>query len=51
MNYYQQFTSIQKNESETIPFEKDLIGEISYGIGERIMFEIRSKVPKKSSRL
>lgn len=35
-----------KNESETIPFEKDLMGEISYGIGERILFEIRSKVPK-----
>ena len=35
-----------KNESEVLPFEKEVIGEVSYGIGERITYEIRTKVPK-----
>lgn len=35
-----------KNESENLPFEKEVIGDVSYGIGERITYEIRTKVPK-----
>ena len=35
-----------KNESEVLPFEKEVIGDVSYGIGERITYEIRTKVPK-----
>lgn len=35
-----------KNESENLPFEKEVIGNISYEIGERITYEIRTRIPE-----